>query len=302
MGTPNDTDRVIAALAAVQHGVLTRQQLLAEELTTKEIAARVRAKRLVVMYPGVYAAGHRQLRREGEWLAAVFASGRGAALSHWDAAALWDLRPPRDGRIHVSRASTSGRDPDPARVHIHRVGTLRAWEGTLIDGIPTTTVARTLLDLAPKLRPAAIEEVIGRADRLNVFDLVAVRRCLAEHPRQHGAPKLRRLLDALSGVGAADLRSTLEVRFLQLCADHGLPRPAVNARVAGFMVDFLWRDARLVVETDGYAYHSSREAFERDRERDQRLTLAGCTVLRFTYNQVTRAPEAVAARLRHLLR
>jgi very-short-patch-repair endonuclease len=298
----DDTDHRIAAYAAANYGVVSFAELRSLGLGEDAVDHRLVRGRLHRRHKGVYTVGHPLLSLRGRWRAAVLACGDGAVLSHSDAAALWDLQPSRDGRIHVIRPSTSGRDPDPARIHLHRVGTFRAWEGTVTDGIPTTTVARTLLDLAPKLRPAALEDVIGRADRLGLFHLLAVRRCLAEHPRQHGAPRLRRLLDDLAGVGAADLRSTLEVRLLQLCVDHDLPRPRVNARVAGFMVDFLWPDANLIVETDGYAYHSSREAFERDRERDQRLTLAGYTVVRFTYNQVTKTPEAVANRLRRLMR
>lgn len=302
MGTPDDTDHVIATLAAARYGVVTRRELLDAGLSAKAIALRVRALRLARLYPGVYAAGHSALRREGFWLAAVLACGNGAVLSHWHAAALWDLLPTRGSRIHVTRRSTAGCAPDPAQIHLHRVGTFRAWEGTLTEGIPTTTVARTLLDLSRHLRPRAIEDVIGRADRLELFDLLDVRRCLDEHPRQPGAPRLRRLLDELHGVGAADLRSALEARFLQLCDDHGLPAPLANVTVAGLVVDFLWPESRLIVETDGYAYHSSRAAFERDRERDQQLTLAGYTVIRVTYHQVTRTPNEVARRIRHLLR
>lgn len=301
MGAQNDTDLRIEALATRQGGIVTRKQLRDMGLGEKAISYRVRVGRLLVQYDGVYAVGHRALSREGRWRAAVAACGDGAVLSHFDAAALWDLMPNRGSRIHVTRPSTSGRAPDPARIHLHRVGTLRAWEGTLTEGIPTTTVARTLLDLSRPLRPRAIEDVIGRADRLGLFDLLDVRRCLHEHSRQPGAPRLRRLLGDLHGVGAADLRSVLEVRFLQLCDDHDLPRPLANARVAGLLVDFLWREGRLVVETDGYAYHSSRAAFERDRERDQLLTLAGYTVIRVTYHQVTQTPEAVAHRIRRLL-
>jgi hypothetical protein len=301
MGTPDDTDHVIAALAAEQYGVVTRRQLLGRGLSAKEIAARVRARRLLPQYHGVYAVGHAALRREGQWMAAIWACGAPSVLSHWDAAALWDLLPPRGRRIHVTRSSAAGRDPDPTRVRLHRVRTLRAWECTLTDGIPTTTVARTLLDLSPHMRPRAIEDVIGRADRLGIFDLVAVRRCLVEHPRQHGAPALRRLLERLAGVGAADLRSALEVRFLQLCDDHDLPRPVANATVAGVLVDFSWPGTKVVIELDGYAYHSSPTAFERDRERDQQLVVAGYIVVRFTYNQVTQTPEAVINRIRRLL-
>jgi very-short-patch-repair endonuclease len=301
MGAQNDTDLQIEALATRQDGVVLRQQLLALGLGRKAIAYRVRIGRLLVEYDGVYAVGHRALTRAGRWRTAVAACGPTAVLSHWNAAALWDLLPPRGRLIHVIRPSTSGRDPDPARIRLHRVGTFRAWEGTITEGIQTTTVARTLLDLSPRLRPRAMEDVIARANRLALFDLLGVRRCLREHPRQPGAPALRRLLDALEGIGAADLRSALEVKLLQLCDDHDLPVPHANVRIAGLLVDFHWPGTNLIVETDGYAYHSTRAAFERDRERDQRLTLAGYTVVRFTYNQVTQTPEAVAHRIRRLL-
>jgi hypothetical protein len=301
MKGPDDTDHRIAAFAAAHHGVASHAELLALGVTVKSIEYRLAIGRLHRRHLAVYAVGHPLLSRPGRWRAAVLACGDGAVLSHWDAAAHLDLLPARGRLIRVTKPSSSGRDPDPSRIRLHRVRTLRAWEGTLIDAIPTTTVARTLLDLSPLLRPAAIEDVIGRADRLRLFDLVAVRRCLAEHPRQHGAPALRRLLDELEGVGASDLRSSLEIRFLQLCADHDLPKPLANVRVAGVVVDFHWPASRLVVETDGYAYHASRAAFERDRERDQQLTLAGCTVLRFTYKQVTQTPEAVIHRIRRLL-
>lgn len=297
MNVESDPDRRLAALADLQLGVVTRRDLLACGLSRTAIADRVARGRLRVLYRGVYSVGHRRLRREGEWLAAVWGSGRRAALSHWHAAALWDLLPPRGSRIHVTTPSRSGRIPDAARVVLHRVGTFRPWEATVMDGIPVTTTARTLLDLAPHLRPRAIEDVIGRMDRLGRFDLGTVRGCLEDHRRAPGAPKLRRLLDDLHGAGAADLRSVLEARFLQLCDDHALPVPLVNGRVAGLLVDFFWPDAALVVETDGYAFHATRSAFERDRDRDQRLTLAGYRVVRVTYEQVTRAPEEVARRL-----
>jgi hypothetical protein len=301
MGTPDDPDNVIAALAAQQRGVVTRRQLLAAGLSSKEIATRVRAKRLLALYLGVYAVGHAALRREGMWLAAVWACGPRAVLSHWDAAAHWGLMPAHGRLIHVTTPLRSGRDPDRTRVKLHRVGTLRAWERTLTEEIPTTTVARTLLDLAPDLRPRTMEETIAHANRLGLFDLLAVRRCLDEHPRQHGAPALRRLLGALEGVGTADVRSMLEVLVLQLCDDHGLPEPIANATVEGILVDFFWPAKRLMVEADSYTYHSMPGAFERDRERDQHLTLAGYTVVRFTYKQVTRHPALVRRRLRRLL-
>jgi hypothetical protein len=295
-------DHRIAAFAAGHHAVASHAELRGLGLGESAIEYRLSIGRLHRKHRGVYSIGHPLLSREGRWRAAVLASGAKAVLSHGDAAAHWGMMSVRGRLIHVTTPSTSGRDPDPTRIRLHRVGTLRPWESALNEGIPTTTVARTLLDLSPHLRPRAVEETIAHANRLGLFDLLAVRRCLVEHPRQHGAPALRRLLGALEGTGAADLRSMLEVLLLQLSDDHDLPKPVANAQVAGFMVDFFWPGRRLIVEADSYTYHSMPSAFERDRERDQQLALAGYTVVRFTYNQITRQPEAVAQRLGRLMR
>lgn len=301
MQSLRDPDRQIAALATQQHGPVTRGQLQRLGLTPQHIAHRIAIGRLIRIHRSVYAVGHPSLTREGRWMAAVLACGKRAVLSHGDAASLWDLAPSRGAVIHVMTPSRSGRVPDRRRVRLHRVGTLIDEETTVFDGIPVTTAARTLLDLAPSHRPRALEDVIERMDRLALFDLVAVRRCLDAHPRQSGAPKLKMVLDRLAGAPAAETRSPLEVAFLQLCDDHNLPTPLTNTVVAGFLVDFFWPDARLVVETDGFAFHRTRTAFDADRERDQQLTLHGYRVVRFTYNQVTRQRRETARRLRALL-
>lgn len=152
------------------------------------------------------------------------------------------------------------------------------------------------------LRPRTVEDLLAQADRLDLFDLVAMRRVLAAHPRQHGAPALRRVLDRVAGIGAAQIRSALEIAMLQLWDDFDLRTPLTNVPLAGFIVDFHWPGTDLVVETDGYAYHSMPSAFEADRERDQILTLAGYRVARFTYDQVRRRRRQTARRLRALLK
>jgi very-short-patch-repair endonuclease len=296
-----DLEHRIAEFAAAHHAVASHAELRRLGLGVKAIDYRVAIGRLHPRHRGVYSLGHKVLTREGRWRAAALAGGSKAALSGKDAAALWGLMATQGSRIDVTTRSRSGRDPDPKRIRLHRTATLRAWETTVHDRIPITTVARTLLDLSPLLRPRALEDVIAQSDRLGLFDLVAVRRCLAEHPRQPGAPALRKLLDNLRSTDAADLRSPLEVRFLQLCDDHQLPTPQTNVPLAGFLVDFHWPPANLIVETDGFAYHSTRSAFEVDRARDQALTLAGYTVVRFTDNQLTQQPAVCAERLRRLL-
>ncbi|WCB94820.1 hypothetical protein DSM104299_03559 [Baekduia alba] len=297
----DDPDRRIGALAARQHGALERSQLRALGLSDKNIDYRIAIGRLVRLYRGVFAVGHPRLTREGRWMAAVLASGPRAVLSHGDAAAHWELAAARGVLIHASTPLRSGRRPDPGRIRLHRVGTLAADEVTRHDEIPVTTPARTLLDLASVLRPRALEDAIAQADRLDLFDLSAVRRVLGAHRRAHGAPVLRTALDRLGGAEVADTRSRLEVALLQLCDDHGLPTPIANPMIAGVLVDFHWPGTDLVVETDGFTYHRMPTAFENDRDRDQVLLLAGYRVARFTYNQVTRQRHRTAQRLRALL-
>jgi hypothetical protein len=156
----------------------------------------------------------------------------------------------RGVRIDVTTPLRSGRQPDRRRIRLHRSGTLAGDEVTVRDAIPVTTPARTLLDLASVLQPRALEDAIAQADRLERFDLVAVRRVLDAHPRQHGAPALRQLLDRLAGSGPADMRSPAEVAMLQLCDDYGLPAPQANVVIEGFLVDFHWPGTDLIVETD----------------------------------------------------
>jgi very-short-patch-repair endonuclease len=300
MTAHSDPDREVAALAARQYGVIAHRQLRACGLDRQAVAWRVKRARLLVLHPGVYAVGHAQLRIEGKWLAAVLHCGERAALSHGDAAALWGLVPVGGSRIHVSTPHRSGREPDRP-VRLHRVGTLRDDEVTILREVPVTTLARTLLDLAATTRSRAIEDMIAQADRLDRFDLVAVRRVIDAHRRQPGRRRLIGVLDRLEGVGATDLRSRAELALVQICDDNGLPAPRANVEVAGFLVDFHWPGTDLVVETDGFTYHSMPSVFESDRERDQVLMLAGYRVARFTYNQLTRQPRRSARRLRDLL-
>jgi hypothetical protein len=164
-----------------------------------------------------------------------------------------------------------------------------------------STPARTLFDLSTVWRPRTVEEAIERADRLGLFDLRAVRRVLERNAGRPGAPTLRAVLARLATTDASDTRSPLEVGLLQLCDDYGLPAPIANVTIAGLLVDFHWPGTDLVVETDGFAFHRTRRAFDADRERDQTLALDGYRVVRFTHDQVVRRPAETAIRLRRLI-
>jgi hypothetical protein len=293
-------DRVISAAAARTHGVVSRAELLAAGVPRTLIDDRVRTRQLVVVHRGVYALGHAQLRPEGWWFAAVAAYGQHAALSHGSAAALWDIW---DGPLFPAHVSLAGRTAarKRRRVRPHRAPDLVEDEMTAVHGIRATTVSRTILDLAATVRGRRLEQVVRRAARLRSFDLRDQRTVLARHPRARGAPELGRLLVALDGRGTDDFRSRMEIAFAQLCDDYGLPRPVVNGLLLGERVDFSWPGTTLVVETDGFAFHAMPTTFAEDRRRDQKLTLAGYTVVRLTWDQVIADARATAATVSALL-
>jgi very-short-patch-repair endonuclease len=297
MGPFLESDRRIAALAAAQEGVVRHDQLRELGLTPKAIRSRREARRLIVLHRAVYAVGHTRLSVGGRRLAAAWAYGPKAVLSHRTAAAVWDLRASGGGDLHVTVPARSAVVREGTRLHL----TSRPVEVDRVGLLPVTTVARTMLDLAGDVAPHAVEAALKEADVLGLFDLKALRAAVAAHPRHPGARVLAGLLDAAARTELALTLSELEVRFRRLCDEHALPQPAVNARPLGFRVDFYWPDAGLVVETDGWRAHRTRAAFEEDRARDQELALAGLRTVRFTHRQIVDGPREVAERLRRLL-
>jgi very-short-patch-repair endonuclease len=292
------SDRDVAALAARQHGVVARRQLRALGFSDATVDRRLAAGRLHRIHRGVYAVGHPVLGVHGRWMAAALSCGPGAALSHASAAALWELRPTAATRIDVTVPSTAGRARTDLRVH--RMRSLEPGEATTRLGIPVTTPARTLLDLAATLEPRALERALDQAEIQQLTDYPALAALARAHPHHRGA---RRLNEALTThtAGTTLTKSDLEELFLALCTRHGLPRPHVNTYVADLEVDFLFRHHRLIVETDSWRHHRTRDAFERDRARDATHARAGYRTLRFTHRQIATEPHAVAATLRAAL-
>jgi len=280
----------VATLAFAQHGVVSVAQLHAVGLHRNAIAHRVRHGRLHRVHRGVYAVGHPRLAWRGRLWAAILACGgpEAAVLSHRSAAALHDLLPVPGGAVDVTSLRRSASTPG---IRVHRGDTLTDVDHA--DGLPLTTVSRTLVDLADVLSPHRLERVVHRAEHLRVLD--------AEALRLPGRRSLGRALATLRHDQPDITRSELEECFLSLVAKNDLPRPELNVRLHGSEVDALWRQHALVVELDGAATHLTARAFERDRQRDARLLLAGVRVVRLTYRQVVRDPGGTAALLRRLL-
>ncbi len=288
VATPHGGDREIARIAGEQHGIITRAQLLAAGLDAHEIAYRRRIARLHLLYRGVYAVGHRPPSPHASAMAAVLACGPGAVLSHRSAGALWGMLRWR-GPIDVTAAGNHTR----RNVRVHRSRTLHPDDVTRHYGIPVTTPARTLLDLADVLDDTSLTRAVNEARlqrQLNLTDLATL---LARSPGR-ATKRLRPHIDH----GTQPTRSHLEDAFLTFVERHHLPRPEVNQRIAGYEVDMLWRDQRVIVELDGWDYHDGRTAFERDREKDAALLTEGFPVVRITSGRLT---DREATRLRRLL-
>jgi len=292
-------DALIAAHAARQHGVVSRQQLIDAGLGRGAIEHRLRIGWLHRMHRCVFAVGHVPLTREARWMGAVLACGDGAGLSHVCATALWEIRPYSGTWIDVTVPTRAGRAKRD-RVRLHRSSTLAAEDVTTHRGIPVTTIARTLLDSAAMLRAPALARTVEQSEIRRLFDLTAVEQTLARHPHHLGAARLTRALDLYRDDELT--RSELETLFLALCDAHAIPRPLVNHIVDGEEVDFFWPEQRVVVETDGRGTHLTPAAFERDRARDARLVALGYRVLRFTELQVRLDASTVAEILGAVLR
>lgn len=281
-------------VAARQHGVVSRGQLVALGFEPRAIDRRAEAGQLRPLHRGVYLVGAVPPPLASE-MAAVLACGERAVLSHRSAGSLWQLLPYLPNS-HPVTVTVPGRDPGTKPgIRIHRVRRLHSAEVTTSKRIPITTPARTLLDLAPILEPAHLEQALARARRRNLVRPPQLSSLLARHPTRHGAPALRRLLEAEDE--PAFTRSKAEQLLLTLIRQAELPAPELNIPLHGYEVDFLWRQERLVVEVDGRAYHADAGAFEQDRRRDAELMAHGYRVIRVTWRQLTDAPIPTVARI-----
>jgi very-short-patch-repair endonuclease len=289
--------RAIAALAARQKGLVTRRRLAELGMSLSAIDHRVKAGRLTPVFRAVYHTGYGPLPKHARELAAVLAYAPHAFVSHHTAGSLWRLVAPLP-HAPIDITVPRGRGEGQPGIRLHRVRQLQRNEVRQVDGIPVTSAARTLLDLAPKLPLRQLEQAYAEAHAKHLVSESALLHLLDRHRGRPGTPKLRSLLEASA---PALTRSDAEEHLLALIRRAGLSEPNVNAQLGPYEVDFLWREPRLIVEIDGFAFHSSRTAFERDRARDAQLQVRGWRVVRITWRQLVYEPERVVATLASLL-
>jgi very-short-patch-repair endonuclease len=288
--TEDPVERRLATLARRQHGVVSRDQLIDAGVGATTIGDWAKRGRLHRLHRGVYAVGHLALSRNGRFMAAVLAAGQGAALSHFSAAVLWGILEHRGQMVHVT---AEGR---------RRIGGVVVHESPLEgerlrrQGIVVTTPARTLVDLADVAKKRrTLERAFDEAEYLRLDWHGAT--------PKHGRPGAGLLASVLAvhRPGTTRTRSELEERFLAFCDSHSLRRPEVNSSIEGYLCDFVWREERLVVETDGRAAHGTWRAKERDAARDAALLVEGWRVMRVTWERLFGEEAALARQLGKLL-
>jgi very-short-patch-repair endonuclease len=295
-GYRNSDPSPLPQLAERQHGVVSWWQLERLGYPRWSVSRLVKLGLLHRLARGVYAVGHTRLTARGRWMAAVLACGPGAVLSHQAAAALWELRSVPSGRIDVT--ATGKHTVRGVRCHVAR--RLPRPDRMVIDGIPVTSLHRTLLDLTPRLSDQRLRSYLEAVQGRDLLDLRSLDALLA---RSAGRAGTRRLRDGAAALAEEPpwTQSKGERRLLELVRAAGLPEPACNVYVEDELVDFLWRPQRLVVEIDHYGTHGSRRSFEEDRRRDIRLQRAGFRVVRITYEQLRRNPAEVIGDITALL-
>jgi very-short-patch-repair endonuclease len=277
-------------LANRQRGVFSRWQLLLLGFSADAIDRLIKRGYLHPLHRGFYAVGHEALAPLANEQAALLASGKGAVISDRSAASIWTpevVEPPDVVEVTVTGRYARSRPG----IRVRMTASLHPHDLRNLDGLPVTAPGRTVLDLAAigfDRIEAVYSEMLARR-LLQERDLVAA---LERAPRRRGAAEVRALLDVER---RGFTRSEAERIMRKLCRQAQLQEPVSNVRVAGFEVDFFWPAENLIVEVDGYRYHSHRAAFERDRQRDARLLAAGFVVIRITWRQLTEKPLTVVA-------
>jgi hypothetical protein len=289
---PRET--AIRALAGRQAGNISRAQLLSVGLSEGAIDARLRTGALARRYPGVYCLAPARQDSQARIAAAVLAGGPTAAASHATAAYLWGFlhryKPPPEISL------TTG-DRRPRHILAHRCPSLQPRDVTRQHGVPTTTRARTALDLAPQLTKTQLTRLVNDARRDGHLRDDALNDIITRNPLHPGAKLLKPFADSPGN----PTRSDFEDDFLAFTEKYNLPTPQINTIVNGYEVDAYFPDHNLIVECDGYEYHKDRAAFESDRERDAHQLAHGTPTVRLTRERLTHTPDREATRLQTIL-
>jgi predicted transcriptional regulator of viral defense system len=285
----------LAELASRQHGVVARAQLIALGFNREAIRRRLVAKRLYRLHTGVYAVGHDALTAASRDLAAVLACGPRALLSHRAAGRRFGLL--RSGGSGIEVTAPRSCRPKPG-ITVHRSRLVHPDDRTTVDAIPTTSVARTLVDLADVLTDTHLAAAVNEAEVRCLFDLTKIEQTLERLPGRTGRHRLARVLAQYTEPPGYETTEP-ERLLLGLCERHGLPKPQ-RVSAEGYELDFFWRDANLAIEVDGGAYHRTRRAFHEDRRRDRKLAAAGIQVARVTWRDLTQGERALARELKEI--
>jgi very-short-patch-repair endonuclease/predicted transcriptional regulator of viral defense system len=269
----------LAAVAEVQHGLVTRWQLVALGFSAKAIEHRVRIGSLHRVLRGVFAVGHRALLDRSDRAAALLYAGENTVLSHDSAAALWGLTS-NPSFVAITMIGRHARGQPNLR--IHQVKQLDIRDVRLHQGFPVTSVARTLIDCAAGSLP--LDRLLNEARALSLVKDAEIYAAMDRCPGRNGTAALRALMETEMNDGFT--RSKAERVLRRIVRESGIDRPIFNAKVVGVEADAYWPAHRLVVEVDGYPTHGRWVKFQSDRVRDNRLVAAGYTVLRFTWHQL----------------
>ena len=272
---------------------MTTAQLLAAGIGADAIHYGVRTGRLFRVFRGVYAVGRRPVTPLERAAAAVLACGPGALLSHGSAMALWGFWKHWEEPFEV----TLPVDRRPGGVRIHRCSTLRRRDGDQQHGVRVTSPARTLLDMAPRLKPRPLTRLVNDSRRAKLLTLDGLADVAARNPTHPGAPLLRPHLDNPQN----PTRSGGEDDFPSFCERYGLPTPVMDHPLHGFEADAYFPVERVIVELDGWPFHQSKASFEDDRDRDATMLMYGIPTVRVTYTRLDDDPDREAARLHTIL-
>jgi very-short-patch-repair endonuclease len=285
------SDGLASWVASQQLHLITTHQANASGLTKHALTTRCKNGLLYRVHHTVYLFGQPTFLPGAREFAAILACGEDAVVSHASAAGLYGLIEARHGDVEITVASRNGRRR--AGIRIHRVDALHEDDRGHLRGIPIVSPARALLDFAAEATGDELERGIAEAYALRMTTENEINATIARNPTRHGVAVLRAELRREGGPAWTQREAERRTKLLLRKAD--LPTPATQHWVAGYPADFCWPQQRLIVEVDGYQFHSHRSAFERDRKRDQAHILAGYRVIRITWRHLDEEPLTVVA-------